>query len=123
MINSEKGLLIDSAAIAKKATEAALEKQAVDILMLDIREEASFADYLVICTAESQRQTQAICEEVERVLKEEGLRPNRREGKVESGWMLLDYGDVIIHVFAPSEREFYNLESLWSKGTPVVRIL
>ena len=123
MINSEKGVLINSAAIAKKATEAALEKQAVDILMLDIREETSFADYLVICSADSQRQIQAICEEIEVTLKKEGVAPYHREGKVNSGWMLIDYAAVVIHVFEPEKREYYDMEGLWSESPPVVRIL
>ena len=85
------------------AMDAALDKQAEDILMLDIHEVSAFADYLVICTAESQRQTKAISDEIDRVLGQAGI--------------------VIVHVFAPDERQYYDLESLWSTGTPVVRIL
>ena len=116
-------MFLESNEIAKIATEAALEKQAIDILMLDIREQTFFADYLVICTAESHRQIQAICDEVERTLKEAGIPVYHREGNLESGWLLLDYGVVIVHIFTPEERDYYNLEKLWSKGTPVVRIL
>ncbi len=105
------------------AMDAALEKQAEDILMLDVREVSSYADYLVICTAESKRQTKAISEEVDRVLDEVGVRLYRQEGDAESGWVLLDFGDAVVHVFAPDERGYYDLESLWSSGTPVVRIL
>ncbi len=105
------------------AMDAALDKQAEDILMLDIHEVSAFADYLVICTAESQRQTRAISDEIDRVLGEAGIHQLRQEGKSDSGWVLLDFGDVIVHVFAPDERQYYDLESLWSTGTPVVRIL
>ncbi len=102
--------------------EAALDKQAADILMLDIRNASYIADYFVICSAESNRQMKAICEEIDRVLAGEGINVYRREGNEDSGWILLDFGEVIIHVFAPSQREFYELETLWSEGTPVVRI-
>jgi len=91
--------------------------------MLDIREQTFFADYLVICTAESHRQIQAISDEIERTLKEAGVPVYHREGNLESGWLLLDYGAVIVHIFTPDERDYYNLEQIWSKGTPVVRIL
>lgn len=103
--------------------EAALDKQAADILMLDIRHVSYFADYFVICSADSNRQIQAICDEIERVLGKEGVNLCRREGGVDSGWILLDFGEVIVHVFAPSQREYYELERLWGKATPVVRIL
>ncbi len=64
----------------------------------------------------------AVAEEIERVLKTEGERPIHREGSADSGWVLLDYGDVIIHTFAPFERQFYNLEGLWTGAKTVVRI-
>jgi ribosome-associated protein len=91
--------------------------------MLDIRQVTSFADYFVICSAESDRQINAICDEIDKVLNESGIQAYRREGNADSGWVLLDFGPVIVHVFAPTQREFYALEQLWSKGVPVVRIL
>lgn len=103
--------------------DAALEKQAGDILMLDIRQVSYYADYLVICSAESGRQIKAISEEIEESLDSSGTRLMRREGTEDSGWVLLDFGDVIVHIFAPEERNYYELESLWSRATPVVRIL
>lgn len=102
--------------------EAALDKQAADILMLDIRNISYFADYFVICSAESNRQMKAICDEIDKALGEECISLRRREGNEDSGWILLDFGDVVVHVFDPSQRDFYELESLWNKGTPVVRI-
>ena len=94
----------------------------MDILLLDVRDVVSFTDYLVLCNGESGRQINAICDEITHTLKKEGITPRHREGTVESGWMLLDYGDVIIHVFAPDERLFYNLDELWEQAKPVVRI-
>ena len=103
--------------------EAALDKQAVDILMLDIRQVTSFADYFVICSADSDRQISAICDEIDGALSEEGINIYRREGSSDSGWVLLDFGSVIVHVFDQTTREYYDLEQLWGKATPVIRIL
>ena len=96
--------------------------QAGDILLLDTRTVCSFADYFVLCTGETQRQIRAIYEEVEHALKREGVLPAHREGKFDSGWLLLDYGDVIVHIFATPEREFYKLDKLWSEAHTVLRI-
>ncbi len=91
--------------------------------MLDIRQVASFADYFVICTGDSERQIEAICDEIDEVLSKKGVRLYRREGASDSGWIILDFGGVVVHVFAPPQREYYGLEELWSRATPVVRIL
>jgi len=76
----------------------------------------------VICSGESERQLRAIYDEIEHKLKEEGIKPHHREGTIDSGWMLLDFGDVIIHIFAPYERGYYQLDKLWREATTVVRI-
>ncbi len=102
--------------------EAASEKQATDIVMLDMKGVCTFADYFVICSGDTQRQIEAICEEIDVVMRREGIAPHRREGTVDSGWILVDFGDVIVHVFASAEREYYQLEKLWSKATPLIRI-
>jgi len=91
-------------------------------VLLDARGVCSFADYFVMCSAQSSRQIEAIYNEIMHSLKSEGLLPHHREGTVDSGWMLLDYGDVIIHIFAPTERDYYQLDELWSQASPVVRI-
>jgi len=101
---------------------AASDKQATDILLLDIHKVCSFADYFVICTGDSDRQIRAIYDEVEHALKREGILPHHCEGTLDSGWLLLDFRDVIVHIFAPSEREYYQLDKLWSKAIPVLRI-
>jgi ribosome-associated protein len=95
---------------------------ATDIVLLDVSDICNFADYFVFSSAESGRQINAITEEIEQVLKKEKVRPIHREGTADSGWVLLDYGDVVIHTFAPEERQFYNLEELWSGARTVVRI-
>jgi len=118
----EGDFILEAIELARRSVEAASDKQAVDIVMLDMREICTFADYFVICSGETQRQVVAICDEVLMVLKKEGIRLRRREGAAGSGWMLMDFGDVIIHIFATREREYYQLEKLWSKATPLIRI-
>ena len=100
----------------------ASDKQASDIVLLDTRGVCGFADYFVICSGESERQMRAIFEEVEHALKDEGVSPRHREGTVGSGWLLLDFSDVIVHIFAQPEREYYHLDGLWSEAATVVRI-
>ncbi len=109
-------------ALAQKTIEAASDKQASDIVLLDARGVCSFADYFVICSGESARQLKSIQDEIEHALKSEGVRPVHFEGTTDSGWMLLDYGDVIVHIFAPEERQFYKLDKLWEEAKPVLRI-
>ena len=91
-------------------------------MLLDVRGIVSFADYFVMCSGESDRQINAIYDEITHSLKKEGVLPRHREGTAGSGWLLLDYGDVIIHIFAPTERQYYQLDELWSQANPVVRI-
>ena len=108
--------------MARTAVEAVSDKQATNIVLLDARGICSFADYFVICSGESERQIKTIYDEVEHVLKREGILPHHREGTLDSGWLLLDFGDVIIHIFASPEREFYQLDKLWSHANTLVRM-
>ena len=102
--------------------EAASDKQASNIVLLDTRAVSDFADYFVICSADTTRQIEAIRDEVGYVLKREGILPHHYEGTVDSGWLLLDYGDVIVHIFATPQREYYQLDKLWSRASTLVRI-
>ena len=102
--------------------EIASDKQAGNIVLLDVRDLCSFADYFVICTGDSQRQVRTILEEVEFSLKKEGVLPHHNEGGLDSGWLLLDYGDVIVHIFSVEERDYYNLDELWHEAKAVLRI-
>ena len=108
---------------ARYAADVASDKLASDIVILDIGEVSDFADYFVIITVESTRQMRALVEDLEHALEEKGGVRHHREGTPESGWMLLDFGDVVIHVFGAEERQFYNLESAWAEATELVRIL
>jgi ribosome-associated protein len=102
--------------------EAAADKQASDIVLLDARQVCSFADYFVICSGESERQVSAIYDEVGHRLKREGVLPAHHEGAADSGWLLLDFGNIIVHIFAQFEREYYRLDELWSQAVPLLRI-
>jgi ribosome-associated protein len=112
-----------STEVAQLVVEVASEKLAADIVMLDLRQVAAFADYFVIMSAESSRQIQALEEDLTEALEKEQVRRFHREGTPASGWVLLDFSDVVIHIFGPEEREFYNLERLWSRAPQVVRVL
>jgi len=107
---------------AKLAVEAASDKLASDIVLLDTRNICGFADYFVICTAESSKQIQAVGEEIESRLKKAGANILHSEGGMSSGWVLLDYGAVIIHIFSPEERQLYSLDKLWEQANMVVHI-
>jgi len=100
----------------------ASDKQAEDIVLLDVKELCSFADYFVICSGAVTRQISAIANEIEHAMDKKKEKLIRREGDVESGWILLDYGDIIVHIFGAAEREFYKLEKLWGNAVPLVRI-
>ena len=100
----------DELKIALKAVDS---KKASDVTVLDISEIASFANYFLICTGDSSRQIQAIADEVAAKLKENGYRPNHIEGYRNAEWVLLDYIDLVVHIFSKSSRAFYDLERLW----------
>ena len=117
-----EGQVLEAIEVARTAVEAASDKQAIDIVLLDVQGICSFADYFVICNGESERQIKTIYDEVGHVLKREGILPLHHEGTVDSGWLLLDFGGVIVHIFASLEREYYQLDGLWDRATPVVRI-
>lgn len=101
----------------------AVSKLGEDVLLLDIRPVSTFADYFVICSGTSERQIQAIYEDILTKLDEMGVRLLGSEGTATSGWLLMDYGSVIVHIFLPLTRRYYNLEQLWKDARPVLRIL
>jgi len=105
---------MDSKQIAALIAEYADNKKAEDIKVLDIRDLTTMADYFVICHGNSHPQMKAISEEIEDKLKEKGLYPGGREGKDGAYWILMDYGDVIVHIFNRESREFYGIEHLWA---------
>ena len=94
--------------------QAVLGKKAQGVVVLDVRELTSIAEVFIICSGTSNRQVGAIADHVQRFLKKQKIRPLSVEGKKEGLWVLMDYGDVIIHVFYEETRAFYDLEGLWS---------
>lgn len=109
-----------SEALARLAAEACDDRKAVDIRLIRVEEISSLADWFVICSGLSDVQVRAIARSVETRLEEEaGRLPLRREGQSEGRWVLLDYGEVIVHVLRPEERSHYDLESFWGHGEQV----
>src|SRR2546421_4654591 len=100
----------DALSVAHRIVDAASDKKAQDILLLDVRGVAGFTDYFVICEGTSERQIRAIAEGVDEELSRHGVEPYRREGRPADGWVLLDYSDGGVHVFAPGLRAYYHLE-------------
>ena len=98
---------------------ALLDRKAIDLVILEVKDLSSFTDYFLICSGNSDRQVQAIASHIEEKLGKEGIRPLGIEGKREGRWTLLDYGDVVVHIFFQPVREFYDLERLWSEATRV----
>lgn len=109
-----KEVCLDAAEIARIVAEVADDKKATDIVTLDIRERSVIADYFVICTGSNPRQIGAVANAVEDKLSELHVPMRGFEGSADTGWMLLDCGDVIVHIFGPMEREFYRLDRFWS---------
>lgn len=99
--------------LLRVAVQAVENKKGEDITILDLRDISIITDFFMICTGRSSTQVKAIVEYIEDKLKEKGIFPLRKEGMSEGKWVLMDYGDVIIHVFQEAERYFYNLERLW----------
>lgn len=99
---------------------AAESKKATDIKVLDLTGVTSFADYFVICTGANQRQIQAIADEVGMRIKQQARElPNSLEGYNQAEWVLADYGDLLVHIFSPKAREYYDLERLWRSARTV----
>lgn len=117
---------VDSQALAHQIVDIVEGKQASNILLLDVTEQTSIASYFVIATIDNERQSKAIEDDLFTKLRiEQNIRPLSMQG-VETnsgGWVLLDYGDVIIHLFTPEKREYYDLEGLWSKANVVLKVL
>ena len=98
---------------------ALLDRKAIDLVILEVTNLSSFTDYFLICSGNSDRQVQALAFHVEEKLGKQGIHPLGIEGKREGRWILLDYGDVVIHMFEPETRAYYALEDLWGQAKRV----
>ena len=108
----------DSAALAERIAAIAADRKAIDIRVIDLRGIVSYTDFFVICSGNTERQTKAIYDAIHEELKhaDERLLPRRTEGEREARWILLDYLDVVTHIFTPDAREYYRLEQLWGEA-------
>jgi ribosome-associated protein len=112
----------EALAMARRIVDLAADKKAADIVLLDIHDLTTLADYFVICSGTSERQLGAIADGISEGLREDGVRPIGREGSSSAHWVLIDYGAVVVHVMAQPEREFYQLEKLWSQAPLLLRV-
>ncbi len=103
--------------------DAAADKKAANIVMLDVHELTTLASYFVICEGNSERQLRAITDGILKDLKDADTLPLNKEGTPASGWILLDYGSVLVHVFSPARRQYYQLEALWQEAATVMKML
>jgi ribosome-associated protein len=112
-----KGLTSEK--LAKLCRKIALDKKAEDALILDVRAVSSVTDFFLICTGTSEPHLKAIANEIERRLRDEGIRPHHRDGYPPSRWIVMDYNDVLVHIFHPELRQRYALEQLWGDAKRV----
>jgi ribosome-associated protein len=113
----QKQDIAEPAALARVISEFASDKKAIDVAELDLRGVLGYTDFFVVCSGNTDRQTKAIHDGIHIGLKKDyGVLPRRVEGLAEARWILMDYLDVIVHVFTPEAREFYRLEQLWGEA-------
>lgn len=113
-VAEKTGRTMTASELAHRVVEIAADKKASDIVLMDIQPVSNVADYFVICSGDSERQIKAIIDAITESLRKEGVRPLHSEGTGKSGWVLIDYADVVVHVFSPDTRDFYRLEKVWS---------
>ena len=118
----ETSTVLQSVDYARLAVDIASEKQGADILMLNIQAVSDFTDYFVIVTGESRRQLSSLVEDIKKALGKQRATLHHIEGTAQGGWILMDFGDLVVHLFGPQEREHYRLEDMWNKGIETVRI-
>ncbi len=109
--------LMDATDLARTIADLAADKKAIDLVELDVAEILDYTDRFVICSGNTDRQTKAIADGIQEGLKKEhGIVPRRIEGLPEARWILMDYLDVVVHIFTPDARDFYRLEQLWGEA-------
>lgn len=110
---------MDSKIFAQKIADLVFNKKGYDVKIIDLQNIASFADYFVICSADSDTQVKAIADEIDKNLKDEGIKCWHKEGLTALSWVLMDYVDVVVHIFKKESREFYNIEKLWADAPTI----
>ena len=115
--------ILDGLELANLLIETVEDKKAVDVLLLDMREQTTIADYFLLCNSTNERQLRAIAEAVREDAKQKaGVGGATVEGDYRSGWVLVDFGDLMVHIFSEEKRTYYNLEELWQEGKIVIRM-
>ena len=110
---------MDSKVFAKKIADLIFNKKGYDVAILDLRSVTTFSDFFVICSADSDTQVKAISDEIDKNLRDEGIKCWHREGLTALSWVLMDYVDVVVHIFKKESREFYNIEKLWGDAPTI----
>ena len=110
---------MDSKLFAEKIADLIFNKKGYDVRIIDLRSLTTFSDFFVICSADSDTQVKAIADEVDKSLRDEGIKCWHKEGYTALSWVLLDYVDVVVHVFKKEAREFYNIEKLWGDAPSI----
>ena len=114
--------LLESLDLAQRIADLLSDRQAEDIVLMDISKVSTFTDVFVIATADNPRQMNALIDSLDQDLRGDGIRPSKTEGTPDSGWVLVDFGDAIVHLFSREQRAYYKLEELWAQGVSVVHI-
>ena len=110
---------MDSKLFAEKIADLIFNKKGYDVRIIDLRSLTTFSDFFVICSADSETQVKAIADEIDKSLRDEGIKCWHKEGYMALSWVLLDYVDVVVHVFKKDAREFYNIEKLWGDAPSI----
>jgi ribosome-associated protein len=108
--------------LARTIVDALEDKKGENILLLDIKDIASFTDYFVICNGTSDRMLDALAEGTLDAARTQHRKKGKKQGEARDGWVIVDYGDVVVHLFSPDQRKHYDLEELWSDGKVLVRV-
>ena len=119
--NKRKDKILKSKEFAEKICKILIDRKAQDVVCIDVKEKTTVADYYVVAGGRSMAQTRALIDHVEEQMDKQGVAPLRREGVREGRWAVLDYGDVIVHIFNDETRLFYHLESVWDDGKNITR--
>ncbi|MCL2615692.1 MAG: ribosome silencing factor [Dehalococcoidia bacterium] len=121
-MNKSQAVVLGALDTARAVVEVASDKLASDVVLFDMCGSCGYADYIVLANGESTRQLEAIADDVVHALKQKDVYLLHREGTAASGWLLLDFSDVVVHIFAPDERAYYKLDNMWSTARPIMRL-
>ncbi len=108
--------------LARDIVRVLEDKKGEDIVLLDIKDIVSFTEYFVLCTGSSARMLEALADGLDENIRKQYQKKGRREGEARDGWLVVDYGEIVVHLFSPDQREYYQLEELWEEGKVLLRM-